>query len=217
MDESGAQACKDNEPPQLILKGDEVVVLKGCRVCNLIDYGETYDEKKHGGYYAFDMMPDGRKIDLERDVTIRNETIIPEREWHIFYDVSDSAGNAAKTKVRVVRKQVENVIQRIDTIENFLHTKFAEFEPYGKKMDLLTSYTFLVAKILGVVLGLVLMIYFVPRLINMFRVMYVMEAPTFEDYSDAYDLWYALTRPWVSASDRSRLVQIQYQRQFRDK
>ena len=124
----------------------------------------------------------------------------------MYYDVTDAAGNPAKTRVRIVKKEVENVVQRIDQIEYFLNQKFSEFEPYGKRMDLLTSYSLLVLKVLGVVLGLVLMIYFVPRLINMFRVMYVLEAPNFEECSDAYDLWYALSRPWVSTSDRSRLI-----------
>ena len=55
------------------------MVLKGCRVCNLFDYGDEYDEKKHGGFTAYDSMPDGRKVDLDDKVTIRNETIVSGR------------------------------------------------------------------------------------------------------------------------------------------
>jgi len=119
--------------------------------------------------------------------------------------------------VRIVRKEVEDILLRIETIEGFLNRRFSEFEPYGRKMDLLTTYTFLALKVLGAVFGFILVIYFVPRLLNMGRVMFVQETPTFEEYSDAYDLYYALTRPWIKGSERSRMIQIQYQRQFRDK
>ena len=107
-----------------------------------------------------------------------------------------------------MRKEVEDILLRIENIEGFLNRRFSEFEPYGRKMDLLTTYTFLILKVLGVVLGLVLVVYFVPRLINMGRVMFVQETPSFEEYSDAYDLWFALTRPWIKGSERSRMIQI---------
>jgi len=55
------------------------VTLRACRVCNWFDRGESYDEKKHGGYHAYDSLPDGRKINLDAYVTIRNETIVPDR------------------------------------------------------------------------------------------------------------------------------------------
>jgi len=196
-DEEGNPVCTDNYPPTIELIGPEVVTLRACRVCNWFDRGESYDERKHGGFHAFDTLPDGRKIKLDPYVVVTNETVIPDKEWKIFYDVKDAAGNVAKTRVRIVKKEVEDILKRIETIEKFLNQKFAEFEPYEKQIDFLTTYALLALRILGVAIGLVLVIYLVPRLINMLRVMFVQETPTFEEYSDAYDLWFALSRPWV--------------------
>jgi len=78
-DDSGNSVCTDIDPPTIVLAGSENVTLRACRVCNWFDRGESYDEKKHGGYHAYDSLPDGRKINLDAYVTIRNETIVPDR------------------------------------------------------------------------------------------------------------------------------------------
>jgi len=78
-DEEGNPVCTDNYPPTIELIGPEVVTLRACRVCNWFDRGESYDERKHGGFHAFDTLPDGRKIKLDPYVVVTNETVIPDK------------------------------------------------------------------------------------------------------------------------------------------
>ncbi|KAL6077909.1 positive regulation of cell-substrate adhesion [Balamuthia mandrillaris] len=217
-EETGETVCKDNIPPVIELVNGEVVVMRACRVCQWFDPGEDYDEWKHGGFHAYDPLPDGRAIDLTHKVMITNRTTAP-NEWMIFYSVKDSAGNEAEMAVRVVRKEVEDLLVRIENMEEFLRNKFAEFEPSYQQLDSILWYFWLILKtmVLGF-LGL-LLFYLIPRAINLLKIKfaYGSEKPPFQNFADGYDLFYALTRPWWSPVERSRQIQIEYQRRYYDK
>jgi len=207
---TGELFCRDNEPPAITLLGLEHVMLNACRVCQWYDPGEHYSEDKHGGYVAFDILPDGRKVDLT-DKVVRTEQQLGDGEWEIHYNVNDSAGNPAPTRIRRVTKRTEDVLRRIETVEAFLEKRFRDFEPAHRTFNALHYYGLPILQGLALIIGLLFLWYMIPRLYNLFKVMLLNSEPNFTEYADAYDLYYAFSRPWWNASYRARMIQMEYQ------
>jgi hypothetical protein len=212
---TGETFCRDNVPPVIELFGVEHVMLNACRVCEWYDPGELYDEKKHGGYRAYDILPGGHVVDFTDKVRVTTIKV-DDSNWRIEYDVNDTAGNPATTRVRIVTKRVEDILRRIETVEAFLEKRFQEFEPPVKSFSTFQYYTSLLFKAFAFVLGILLLFYLLPRLWNLLKVMVLNNEPNFTEYADAYDLYYAFVRPWWSASYRARRIQMEYQQRKYD-
>lgn len=205
--ETGEIYCKDNQPPVIILEGQNPTILRACRVCKWYDPGEAYSEAKHGGYYAYDNLPDGRQIDLTSRVKVTNESLGPD-SWALYYNVEDAAGNRAETQTRIVRKEVEDVFERIARMEKFLESTFEEFEPARTTYNAIYSYGRWFLQLFFFLGGFIILWLALPRFINLFRVLMPNANPTFPEFQSAYDFYFTLTRPWWSQQEREKQTMV---------
>jgi tetrahydromethanopterin S-methyltransferase subunit B len=214
---TGQILCKDNLPPVIQLRGPNPSVLRACRVCKWYDPGEAYNEEKHGGYIAFDNLPGGRQIDLTARVRITNESRGPE-EWILFYNVDDAAGNPAETQTRIVRKEVEDVFEKVARMEQFLEDRFVDFEPARTTFNALWSYGRWLVQLLFFAVGFIILWVALPRVVALGKVLANSNpnGVSFAEHQYAYDFYYTLTRPWWNQQERDKQSMVMWQKKKYD-
>jgi len=190
--------------------------LRACRVCQWYDPGESYNEEKHGGFFAYDNLPDGRQVDLTSRVRITNESL-GANEWALYYNVEDAAGNQAETKTRIVRKEVEDVFEKIARMEQFLESRFEDFQPAFTTYNALYSYGRWFLQVIFFLFGFIVLWVLVPRLLSLFRVLFFNSNPTFPEFQYAYDFYFNLTRPWWNQQEREKQTMVMWQKRKYDK
>lgn len=213
---TGEVYCKDNQPPVIFLQGQNPTILRACRVCQWYDPGESYSEEKHGGFFAYDNLPDGRQVDLTSRVRITNESL-GANEWALYYNVEDAAGNQAETKTRIVRKEVEDVFEKIARMEQFLESRFEDFQPAFTTYNALYSYGRWFLQVIFFLFGFIVLWVLVPRLLGLGRVLLFNPNPTFPEFQYAYDFYYTLTRPWWNQQEREKQTMVMWQKRKYDK
>lgn len=204
---TGEVYCKDNQPPVIFLQGQNPTILRACRVCQWYDPGESYSEEKHGGFFAYDNLPDGRQVDLTSRVRITNESL-GANEWALYYNVEDAAGNQAETKTRIVRKEVEDVFEKIARMEQFLESRFEDFQPAFTTYNALYSYGRWFLQAFFFLFGFIVLWVLVPRFVGLGRVLFFTATPTFPEFQYAYDFYYTLTRPWWNQQEREKQTMV---------
>jgi len=135
-------------------------------------------------------------------------TSLSDSEWKIFYNVMDPAGNEAIPQVRTVRKDVEDILKRLEYVERVVDEKIEVWE-HGF-LGRIFSYIWSGMKWVLLIVAIIMMYHLLPRLFSMIKVMSTDNEPTFVEFNDAYDLYYFFTRPWWTASQRAKEIQIQY-------
>jgi tetrahydromethanopterin S-methyltransferase subunit B len=204
---TGETYCRDNQPPVIYLQGQNPTILRACRVCKWYDPGESYSEEKHGGFYAYDSLPDGRQVDLTSRVVVTNETRGTD-EWVLYYNVEDAAGNKAETKTRVVRKEVEDVFEKIARMEQFLEERFEDFQPAFTTYNAIYYYGRWLAQALFFLAGFLVLWVVLPRFLGLIKVLFLNPNPTFPEFQYAYDSYYTLTRPWWNQQEREKQTMV---------